>query len=418
MMSVGTASFTPTFPHLVRRRMSPSPTLFLNPLHFRTRAAASPLSSRRRRGHGLPPLFASRRGRRGPQLGEEDEFDGDDRWAEEVEDEEEDDGDEAAIPFQEMSQWLRNKPAGFGEGKSYDTKLEDELWEEMERSRKAQLASANKLKNEGKKSEGETKKKQGSPPKATAEAQYGTQVRIWNLPKKKNIHRDLHRAFKGFPGLVSINPAVIGNEKTREPICKGFAFIDFSSQEAANKFVQVYLRKTLCFGKVEKQIACDVIDPCGTSNSTVLSDHGDAEFTQFESKKVGVELHKTSDVEIVSQDSQGRASDGGPISIRVIDDESEAEAISPKQKNDGSSTHFEETEDSEMIIKSFDSNDSVHPIQKQKKKTSSNKKAVKTYLVKSSKPSLPGSVARLKIKERTVLTGVFSKYSKKMASDS
>ncbi|CAL9072491.1 unnamed protein product [Musa textilis] len=53
-------------------------------------------------------------------------------------------------------------------------------------------------------------------------------------------------------------------------------------------------------------------------------------------------------------------------------------------------------------------------MQKQQKKTSSKKKAVKTYLVKASKPSLPGSVARLKIKEKTILTGVFSKYSRKI----
>lgn len=68
------------------------------------------------------------------------------------------------------------------------------------------------------------------------EADPGTRVRIWNLPRKKNIHRDLQRAFRGFPGLVSISPAVIGNEKTREPVCRGFAFVCLASKEAANRY--------------------------------------------------------------------------------------------------------------------------------------------------------------------------------------
>lgn len=159
MTSTGAGSLATAIPHLLRRRRPSisSPALSLNPLLFGSRVtAAPPLSSQRRRGHWLP-LSASRQ-RRGRQSGAEDEDDASVEGAEE--EEEEEDGDEAAMPFQEMRQWLRNKPAGFGEGRTYDTRLEDELWEEMERSRKVLLASANKLKNEPAKSDGTAKAKQ------------------------------------------------------------------------------------------------------------------------------------------------------------------------------------------------------------------------------------------------------------------
>jgi hypothetical protein len=63
----------------------------------------------------------------------------------------------------------------------------------------------------------------------------GVQVRVWNLPKKKNIHKDLKQAFKGFHGLLSIDPAVSANKKTRDPICKGFAYLKLESAEAATR---------------------------------------------------------------------------------------------------------------------------------------------------------------------------------------
>lgn len=61
----------------------------------------------------------------------------------------------------------------------------------------------------------------------------GPSVRLGNLPKKKNIHRDLQAAFKGFKGIVKISPAVTGNWKTRDPVCKGFAYVELVSEEAA-----------------------------------------------------------------------------------------------------------------------------------------------------------------------------------------
>lgn len=65
----------------------------------------------------------------------------------------------------------------------------------------------------------------------------GVRVRVVNLPKKKNIHRDLKSAFVGVPGILNIVPAVYGNKKTREPICKGFAFVAFKSEEDATRYL-------------------------------------------------------------------------------------------------------------------------------------------------------------------------------------
>lgn len=67
----------------------------------------------------------------------------------------------------------------------------------------------------------------------------GVRVRVFNLPKKKNVHRDLNAAFKGVPGIISINPVVSGSKKTRDPICKGFAFLDFKSEEEATRYVSL-----------------------------------------------------------------------------------------------------------------------------------------------------------------------------------
>ena len=62
-----------------------------------------------------------------------------------------DDGDEsddedAFIAFPDMMRWYNNKPSGFGEGKVYDTRIEDKLLEEIKQSRVAQLANIDKLK--------------------------------------------------------------------------------------------------------------------------------------------------------------------------------------------------------------------------------------------------------------------------------
>jgi len=58
-----------------------------------------------------------------------------------------------------------------------------------------------------------------------------------NLPKKRKIDRDLKSAFQGIPGITNIVPAVIGNKKTRDPVCKGFAFVDFKHEDDAVRCV-------------------------------------------------------------------------------------------------------------------------------------------------------------------------------------
>ena len=74
----------------------------------------------------------------------------------------------------------------------------------------------------------------------------GVQVRVWNLPKKKNIHKDLKQAFNGFPGLLSIDPAVSANKKTRDPICKGFAYLKLESTEAATRYFYSFSIHLVC----------------------------------------------------------------------------------------------------------------------------------------------------------------------------
>lgn len=65
-----------------------------------------------------------------------------------------------------------------------------------------------------------------------------------NLPKKKNIHKDLKSALQGIPGITNIVPAVTGNKKTRDPICKGFAYVDFECEEDA---IRCVLTSIVCF---------------------------------------------------------------------------------------------------------------------------------------------------------------------------
>jgi RNA recognition motif-containing protein len=64
-----------------------------------------------------------------------------------------------------------------------------------------------------------------------------------DLPKKKNIKRDLLLAFKKVSGLLEINPNVLGNEKTRDPICKGSGFLIFDSIENASRCVFILNHK-------------------------------------------------------------------------------------------------------------------------------------------------------------------------------
>ncbi|VFQ73597.1 unnamed protein product [Cuscuta campestris] len=144
------------------------------------------------------------------------------------------------------------KPRGFGEGEVYDTSIEDKLMEEIEQSRRAQLVNLNKLKNSPPPNPASNKKQIHQEEGASEHVR----VCLINIPKKRNVDRDLRSAFKEFPGMVKINPVVSGKAKTRDPTCKGIAFIDFKSEDRAHRFVQTFSGKSIGFGKVQKHIKC------------------------------------------------------------------------------------------------------------------------------------------------------------------
>ena len=49
-------------------------------------------------------------------------------------------------------------------------------------------------------------------------------VRVAGKPSKKKEH----------PGIFNEIPAVSGNKKTKDPVCKGFAFVDLKTEDDAN----------------------------------------------------------------------------------------------------------------------------------------------------------------------------------------
>ncbi|OAY84149.1 hypothetical protein ACMD2_19703 [Ananas comosus] len=396
---------------------SPSPLLplFLSPTLHSLPPLPSPilrLSPSLRLSRPSPLLAAPPR-RRGRE-DEEEEYD-------QSEDEGDDDDDdaEAAMPFAEMRRWLERKPRGFGEGRMYDTAVEDRLLEEMERSRAAQLANVSNLRSQPARRE----KKQDDPPGKSVDAiQSGIGIRVSNLPRKKNIHRDLQSAFKGFPGLINISPAVIANKKTRDPICKGFAFLYFESEAAAERFVQMYSKKNVEFGKVEKQIFCDIINPRSSSNSSMqLADTR----TNTSLKHTDTEKDSSrSNMDILTQDQdplEGSSYDGSfgteesPFLVEEDDPFSDLEAIETGIEHIDSPSLDSVQYVSETEVDVSDSNDSMPLSQNRKKQVASKKqnRSGKQKPVKNPKLGLPGSVSRLKIKERTILSGVFSKYGSK-----
>ncbi|CAO2045499.1 unnamed protein product [Urochloa humidicola] len=241
------------------------PLLLLPPTACATATAAAapapaafsrPSPSSRLRCSHLPSAFPRLRkyGRRHREpVAAVPSTDDDDEEDEEEEDYDDDDDEEMEMAVDE-EEFLatRPKPAGFGEGKTYATDIEEQLLREMGLGgarRGGDAASA--------------KRREGNSSAKGTGADLndnGVQVRVWNLPKKKNIHKDLKQAFKGFPGLLSIDPAVSANKKTRDPICKGFAYLKLESADAATRFIEIYSRKPVAFGKVEKPISCCIVD--------------------------------------------------------------------------------------------------------------------------------------------------------------
>lgn len=288
---------------------------------------------------------------------DEDEFDGD-----EFVDDEDDEGE--FVPLRNMKKWLEGKPRGFGEGRDYDTSVEDKLLEELRQSREAQLANINKLKNSP-----QIASPKNLENKASEVAPSEFRVRLFNLPKKKNINRDLQRAFKGIPGIISIIPAVSGNKKTREPVCKGFAFVYLKSEEYAHRFSQVVSGQSISFGKIEKQIKCEVMS----------------------SKAQNYAPERSKDTDFGANNSYSDSEDS--ISFEEIEDTNEnVEHIGLEITN-------------ESVLDSISLKEIPKAGVKEKKQKAKQKRP------KAPKLNIPGSANRLRVREKAVLTGVISKYA-------
>nr|XP_043624884.1 uncharacterized protein LOC122596383 [Erigeron canadensis] len=330
-----------------------------------------------------PSVFASTKGKTNTPFDDSD-F--------EEDDEEEDD---VIVPLRNMRQWVRNKPLGFGEGKVYDTSVEDKLLQELEQSKVAQIANLNNLKKLNSNDENQLPKQ-----KVPQVVPNGTRVRLINLPKKKNIHRDLQSAFKPFTGIINIIPAVTGNEKTREPVCKGSAFVDFKSEEEANRFVDTFSTQPITFGKVQKQIRCEIIKPSlpnpvsakppaqirekplPVSNPTLAVNSSTSNEIRLDPyvEDGAFDKFKNGDDDLVSATDEYNLKTFGNID-NVVQEKNELEAGSESSK-------------------------------KQLKVTVKRKKAVtgKKKAENTPKLNIPGSANRLKMKEKALLSGVFSKY--------
>ncbi|XP_031258267.1 uncharacterized protein LOC116116311 [Pistacia vera] len=323
-------------------------------------------------------------------------------------DDDEDDDDEGMfLPFGEMKRWLESKPRGFGEGKAYDTSVEEKLLEEMEQSRQAQIANINKLKNNP---VSISPKKLDGSNKASEVIPSSIRVRLINLPKKKNIHRDLKSAFEGVPGITNISPAVSGNKKTKDPICKGFAFVDFKSEEDATRFVQIFSRQSISFGKIQKQIKCELMN---SNSSNDVHEHSvDSPSSDTELKVADLEDDPDADLAVDDEDSldswMEAASDASDP-----DDELDLAELEDMRENLELVSVSELTDDDIVKRCAKSATDSSSSNNQKKIRNIEKKLIAKGKVKKVPKLNVPGSAKRLRVKEKAVLTDVFSKYAAK-----
>ncbi|KAI3730942.1 hypothetical protein L1987_62123 [Smallanthus sonchifolius] len=329
-------------------------------------------------------------------------FDSEDEFDEEFEEDEDDDEDEdedeeMIVPLRNMRQWTRNKPRGFGEGKVYDTKLEDKLLEELEQSRVAQLANINNLKNNPIDGNPNSKKENLPKQKDLKVVPNGIRVRLVNLPKKKNIHKDLQAAFKPFTGITNIIPAVTGNEKTRDPVCKGFAFVDFKSEKEANRFVDVVSTQPITFGKVQKQIRCEIMKPSSPNTASVEQS-----------------VHRIkSTLPVLTVTMSGNSN---PATETPLDPYVEDAAFDMLKIGDDdlvTTDNYNDNNFHNVVQEEHEPAANSEPLKKQKVREKGKKTVAKKKVENTSKLNIPGSASRLKTKEKALLSGVFSKYGGK-----
>ncbi|KAK2636395.1 hypothetical protein Ddye_031187 [Dipteronia dyeriana] len=338
-----------------------------------------------------------------------DDYGDDDKVEEEGEDLEDEDDVGEYLPLEEMKRWLENKPRGFGENKVYDTSIEEKLLQEIEKSREAQIANVNKLKNDPLKTNPHKEKQKIKEPDVIPS---GIRVRLVNLPKKKNIHRDLKSAFEDVRGIINISPAVSGNKKTKDPICKGFAFVDFKSEEDATRFMQVFSTQSISFGKIQKQIKCEMMN---STSSKFVDEHSteDNAYKNVEVTASGLEEEPDVDSNVdydtsdswVKAASDGSNPDGELDSAKMEDIRENLEIVNVSELNGRDS----KKPDKKSARDSSSSN------QQKKIQVIEKKQTAKGKVKKVPKLSVPGSAKRLNVKEKAVLTDVFSKYAVKAA---
>ncbi|XP_059316582.1 uncharacterized protein LOC132067390 [Lycium ferocissimum] len=310
------------------------------------------------------------------------------------------DDDEVIIPLRNMKKWLENKPSGFGVDKEYDTSVEDKLMEEIEQSKKAQLANINKLKNNNPVKANTTKNVQQD-----KDVQDGLRVRLVNLPKKMNVDKDLRLAFKGVPGIVNIVPVVSGNKKTRNPICKGLAYIDFKSKDEAQRFVKMFSGQSINFGKIQKPMKCEMINP-GSPKSTTIQSVDKIKYTpEQEIPDLHGDLGDDFDTDFLSDSEENISTDHDiaeveDLSVHTNDCVENSEILSVESTS-GDEQDVEEESD-------FSEQKKVQAKEKKKKPKQKKENVAKL--------NIPGSARKLKIKEKALLTGVLSKYAQKTPS--
>ncbi|KZV26486.1 hypothetical protein F511_12158, partial [Dorcoceras hygrometricum] len=343
----------------------------------------------------------------------------------EFEGDESDEDDEVIVPLQNMKEWLENRPRGFGEGKVYDTSVEDKLMEEIEQSRKAQLANIDKLRSKAIKAN--SKKELPKQDKASSHVPNGFRVRMVNLPKKKNIHRDLRLAFEAVPGIQNIEPVVSGNEKTRDPVCKGLAFMDFKYKDQAERFVENFSGTSLSFGKVQKQIKCELLNPKSEPASLLNSkSHLESDLLNYKSQKPASDKsHKKANHSpkqaVLSSENVFQAIVGTNSPFLSSGEE---DVLSEDEDADENYVEAQWEDDNEIMPKFNEELGTRHESaaksssSKQGRKIRQNDKKGSPDVKKDKilKPNIPGSAKRLKIREKSVLTNVFSKYGAKASS--
>ncbi|XP_020979123.1 uncharacterized protein LOC107643503 isoform X2 [Arachis ipaensis] len=407
-------------------------------------------------------------------LGVDNEYYDDDD--DEDEDEDEEGGDEEGMmPFEKMRKWLKHKPRGFGEGKVYDTSVEDKLLDEMRQSREAQAANLKKLKSgvvNSKKSEEKKKDAQVVP--------IGGRVRLVNLPKKKNIHRDLKSSFEGIPGIVNIVPEVIGNKKTRDPICKGFAFVDFKCEADAVRFIELYSGQSIAFGKIQKPIKCEFVNAHSSSpvspkssanlnttpllmvsgveeDSNEVSNVKDSALSSWDgttsddSDEADNQIYGEGEEESAGEDPDSATVFKGDYDESEEDEEEGSvgdqvaatafmtdydDSVEEEEDEEGSvedqdaATAFIDDDDDDSVemqinseigslsLEQIDRNPTAEPNSSAdvgQESVQKKKRAKKQKGKKVPKLDVPGSAKRLKIKEKAVLSDVFAKYGLKAA---